>query len=155
MNNQVELTLTKMESSPLIKINRENIFFKKIPIIEGKFDINKDIKDNENTIYFINGYKISDKNAINELKRKELKKHTIIIFGERKFSEDDKINLNNPEIYNLTFESLKINDYKIYLQNKKITKNKDDFDMEIKKLVENNNIIEDEDLLRKRIYRLI
>ena len=109
----------------------------------------KNEKIYENKIFFINGYRISNKELIKILKKEDLTNLQIVIFKENEFSENEIKEFNKIKIINLPLESLQKEDYKINIQNQKITLNKKEFEKKIAIILE-NNLIEIEDLLTQR-----
>ena len=95
--------------------------------------ISNDMEKNKNTVYFINGYKISNEELIKVFNHNKF--HKIVLFTENIFTMEDS---GKYKILTLKFNSLTKEDFEIKLQNKKIENNKRIFDSEIKKQLDNS-----------------
>ena len=95
--------------------------------------ISDDMEKNKNTVYFINGYKISNEDLIKVFNDNQFYK--VVLFTENKFALKDS---EKYKILTLKFNSFTKEDYEIRLQNKKIENNKRIFDSEIKKQLDNS-----------------
>ena len=123
----------------------EKIYFKTDK--ENNIYIINDIKNCQNKVYFINGFKIKNIDLIKIFEQKELFQSHIILFTENKFEKNNIKNSNDIEISYLPFQSLNKNDYEIKLQNQKISSTKFIFDKIIKnKLIESNYIEKENNL---------
>ena len=107
--------------------------------------ITNNMKKIKNTVFFINGYKISAVDLIKIFNQNDFYEYKIVLFTENEFSSNYLKNQEKYKIQNLEFNSLTKEDYEIRLQSKKIESNKDYFDSEliikIKKIAMKNKII--------------
>ena len=141
------LILHSIESSPLVQdTTKKYPTFGKIDFRieeDKKITMINDIKNEkiyENKIFFINGYRISNKELIKILKKEDLTNLQIVIFKENEFSENEIKEFNKIKIINLPLKSLQKEDYKINIQNQKITLNKKEFEKKIREILKKGKI---------------
>ena len=152
-DNQINIDIKKIESSPLLTDLNNNIpTFEKI-VIRTDFQentiiiINEIANDNNKKIYFINGINVADDDLESKLKRKEFDKKQIIVFTKNKLKKINKKSIKHIELKNLTQI-----DYAIKLQREKILCLKSDYEDRINNEI-NKNYIHEENFNEVTVYK--
>ena len=130
------LNLLSAESAPQVNKNMSSIpIYQKIYFYvdnhENISSIINNMKKIKNTIFFINGYKVSIEDLIKIFDQNNFFESKIILFTENKLSSNLLKNQEKYKINNIEFNSLTKEDYEIRLQNKKVELDKNSFDLQV------------------------
>ena len=138
-SNFLNLNLETAESAPTINkmplIPKYQKMYFYVDNHENISSIINNMKNIKNTVFFINGYKISVEDLLKIFNQNEFYQSKIVLFTENKLTSD--LLENNKEKYkiqNIEFNSLTKEDYEIRLQNKKIESKREIFNSEVKQI---------------------